>query len=128
MEASLKNESLEGMKVVWDGNWEVEVDWEIHDEGGRVEWEVMFISQHQTLTCYLLVYTFLVLFFYINATVTVLLCAKVYSSSSYCNSSDDDITIQHNISYEDTKQYQITMTQNTSYELVTITPDYVNIN
>ena len=42
MQASLKNESLEGMKV--DGNWEVEVDWEIDDEGGRVEWEVMFIS------------------------------------------------------------------------------------
>ena len=44
MEASLKNESLEGMKVVWDGNCEVKVDWEIGDEGGRVEWEVMFIS------------------------------------------------------------------------------------
>ena len=44
-----------------------------------------------------------------------------------CNSSDDDITIQHNISYEDTKQYQITMTQNISYELVTITADYVDI-
>ena len=44
-----------------------------------------------------------------------------------CNGSDDDITIQQNISYEDIKQYQITMTQNTSYELVIITPEYVDI-
>ena len=40
----INDETLEGKKVVWDGNWEMEVDWETDDEGGSVEWGVMEVS------------------------------------------------------------------------------------